>query len=82
MLGDRLDNIDIAALDSIEAALHQVVEGRIEQVDSLGDLNALAALAHYPSRRKCALLPLATVRAALSGHASATTEKPEDGQPL
>ena len=82
MLGDRLDSAEIAALDRIEAALREVVEGGRVHDDALGDLNALAALAHYPSRRKCALLPLATVRAALSGHASATTEKPEDGQPL
>lgn len=40
----------------------------------LGDLNALGALVRYPTRRKCALLPFATLRAALAGAVSASTE--------
>ena len=78
MLGDRLDQAEVASLDDIETALRRVVDGASAPVDSLGDLNALAALVHYPSRRKCALLSIATVRAALSGCRSATTEKHED----
>lgn len=80
MLGDRIDHAELAALDGIEAALRDLIEGRQAHDDALGDLNALAALAHYPARRKCALLPLATVRAALCGSASATTESNERGQ--
>jgi len=38
-------------------------------------LNALAALAHYPSRQKCALLAFATLQAALAGATGATTEQ-------
>ena len=78
MLGDRLDKSDVAMLDGIESALRNVIEGKGTQDDSLGNLSALATLAHYPSRRKCALLPLATVRAALCGSGSATTEKSEN----
>jgi nitrogen fixation NifU-like protein len=75
MLGDRLDGVDVGALDAIDAALRRLVAGSARADDGLGDLNALAALAQYPSRRKCALLPLATVRAALAGARDATTEK-------
>ena len=40
-----------------------------------GDLAALGELRRYPARRQCALLPFATLRAALAGSAIATTEK-------
>jgi|SRR6185437_14566106 len=74
MLGDRLANAGIDEIGEVETTLQAVIEGSA-RVESLGDLNALAALAHYPSRRKCALLPLATVRAALSGGGVASTEE-------
>jgi nitrogen fixation NifU-like protein len=77
MLGDKLDGADVAVLDRIESALHDLFTGKRPRDDSLGELNAFAALAQYPSRRKCALLPVATARAALSGLAAATTQKIE-----
>ncbi len=61
---------DIAAL---AARFERAIEDGIEDT-ALGALNALCALKAYPSRRKCALLPLATLRAALDGVARATTE--------
>ena len=78
MLGDRIAGRDVTDIDGIRDALNSVVEGRVESVESLGDLNALAALARYPSRRKCALLPVAAAVAALSGSGVATTEKNEN----
>jgi nitrogen fixation NifU-like protein len=41
---------------------------------AFGPLLALRELQRYPSRRKCALLPWATLCAALAGAARATTE--------
>jgi nitrogen fixation NifU-like protein len=41
---------------------------------TLGALNALSELRRYPARWKCALLPFATLRAALEGATRATTE--------
>ena len=41
---------------------------------TLGALNAMRELHRYASRRKCALLPWATLRAALAGEAHTTTE--------
>ena len=75
MLGERLDNAGVNELAGIEAALHAVIERGVADDASLGELNALAALEHYPSRRKCALLPLAVVGAALSGEGVVSTEE-------
>jgi nitrogen fixation NifU-like protein len=51
----------------------QLIETGDEDV-TLGPLNAMRELQRYPSRRKCALLPWATLRAALAGDARTTTE--------
>jgi nitrogen fixation NifU-like protein len=67
----QLDSDDIAQLQTHFVAL---VGGKIGNDATLGDLNALAPLANYPARRKCALLPFATLRAALAGTAKTTTE--------
>lgn len=45
-----------------------------DEDDTLGTLNTMRELQRYSSRRKCALLPWATLRAALTGEAHATTE--------
>jgi nitrogen fixation NifU-like protein len=74
MLGERAANLDAAALAQLEADFMRVIAGDAENDETLGDLNAFAALAQYPTRRKCALLPFATLRAALAGQISATTE--------
>jgi nitrogen fixation NifU-like protein len=67
------DADEIAALD---APFEQLIAGGIDSVSSLGALNALSELKRHPSRRKCAKLPWATLRAALCGEARATTETP------
>lgn len=74
MLGERAIDLDAAALAELETDFAQLVAGGSAHEAALGDLNAFAALAQYPSRRKCALLPFATLRAALAGDRIATTE--------
>jgi len=73
MLGERVAGLareEIAALaERFERAIGEGIDDA-----ALGALNALCALKQYPSRRKCALLPWATLRAALDGAARATTE--------
>ena len=58
----------------LELRFADLVSGVVDHDAALADLNARAALARHPSRRKCALLAFATLRAALAGTASATTE--------
>jgi len=62
---------ELAALEQVFIAL---VSGEIASDDQLGGLNAMRELANHPVRQKCALLPFATLRAALAGLRSATTE--------
>ncbi|MBS0582008.1 MAG: SUF system NifU family Fe-S cluster assembly protein [Proteobacteria bacterium] len=72
MLGEAAARLDADAIARLEARFRRVIDGGTGAMP--GDLNALAALAHYPSRRKCALLPFATLRAALAGIPKTTTE--------
>ncbi|MFT3791493.1 MAG: SUF system NifU family Fe-S cluster assembly protein [Rudaea sp.] len=74
LLGERAVRLDADGIARLEARFERLIRGEIEADSALGDLNALAALAHYPSRRKCALLPFATLRAALAGMPKTTTE--------
>ena len=67
---DRSDG-ELAALEQVFISL---VAGKIASDDQLGGLNAMRELANHPVRQKCALLPFATLRAALAGKRSATTE--------
>lgn len=74
MLGEAAARLDADGAAQLEARFARLIGGELERDDTLGDLNALAALAHYPSRRKCALLPFATLRAALAGIEKTTIE--------
>ena len=74
LLGERSAGLDADGAAELEARFARLIRGELDADAALGDLNALAALAHYPSRRKCALLPFATLRAALAGIAKTTTE--------
>ena len=67
---DRSDR-ELAGLQQVFIAL---VGGKVAGDDRLGGLNAMRELANHPVRQKCALLPFATLRAALAGLRSATTE--------
>lgn len=74
LLGERVLQLDADAVADLEARFARLIGGDVAADEVLGDLNALAALAHYPSRRKCATLPFATLRAALAGAPRSTTE--------
>lgn len=74
LLGERSIRFDAGEVAQLEDRFARLIRGELQADTTLGDLNALAALAHYPSRRKCALLPFATLRAALAGLSKATTE--------
>lgn len=74
MLGEMAVGKSAAQIGELEARFVELISGGVAHDPALGDLNAMAALARHPARRKCALLAFATLRAALAGAASATTE--------
>lgn len=76
MLSELAANADAAALAALRARFEAMLAAAPESPEdpALGALNALAELRRYPARWKCALLPFATLRAALEGDARATTE--------
>ena len=51
------------------------MEGDRDNEAALGDLQAFEPLRRHATRRKCAMLPWATLRAALVGAVVATTEQ-------
>ncbi len=76
MLSELAKGLDAAGLQ----ALHARFDGFLHRGDddsedaTLADLNALSELRRYPARHKCALLPFATLEAALAGRPAASTE--------
>lgn len=74
MLSELAVGKSAADVLQLEAAFARLVDGTVADDPALAGLNAMRELAHYPTRRKCALLAFATLRAALAGAASATTE--------
>ena len=74
MLSEIAPGRSAGQIDELEARFQRLIDGTSVHDDLLADLNALSALARHPARRKCALLAFATLRAALAGTASATTE--------
>ncbi|MGA9421042.1 MAG: SUF system NifU family Fe-S cluster assembly protein [Rhodanobacteraceae bacterium] len=60
----------------LEAKRHfaSLIAGDSAGGQELGPLNALAGLRNYPGRRKCAMLPWATLCAAFDGEQLVTTE--------
>jgi len=74
LLSEHSAGLDADGVAELESRFAHLINGELDADAALGDLNALAALANYPSRRKCALLPFATLRAALAGTAKTTTE--------
>jgi nitrogen fixation NifU-like protein len=81
LLGERVIGLappDIAALQQAFATLigADAADAALVGTDAaVGDLAALSELSRYPARRKCALLPWATLAAALAGETRTTTEK-------
>ena len=76
MLGELVAGADAASLAALRARFETMLAAAPDAPEdpALGALNALAELKRYPARWKCALLPFATLRAALEGDARATTE--------
>ena len=73
MLGDLAANRTRDELAELAVRFGRVIEGGGDDA-TLGPLNAMRGLQRHPGRRKCALLPWATLRAALDGAVRATTE--------
>ena len=73
MLGDCVAGLDRDDIAALVVRVEQLVATGEADAD-LGALNALGGLQQHPARRKCALLPLATLCAALDGHTLTTTE--------
>jgi nitrogen fixation protein NifU and related proteins len=74
LLGQRVAGLDAAAVVALARQFDALLQGA-EPAPELGELAAFSELARYPARRKCALLPWATLAAALAGEARATTER-------
>ncbi len=74
LLGERVQGLALESLAPLQLAFARLIAGGAAD-PALGDLAALAELARYPARRKCALLPWATLVAALAGTTRTTTEK-------
>jgi nitrogen fixation protein NifU and related proteins len=73
MLGDCVAGLGRDDISALRARVERLLEtGESDAVP--GALNALGGLHRYPARRKCALLPLATLCAALDGCPLTTTE--------
>jgi len=74
MLSELVAGCDAGDVAALNAPFEQLLSGDLAAVETLGALNALGELRRYPSRRKCAELPWATLRAALAGTARISTE--------
>ena len=76
MLGELAVGRDAGGIAALRGRFEDYLRGPDDDGEdpALGDLNALGELRRYPARHKCALLPFATVQAALAGAAAATTE--------
>jgi nitrogen fixation NifU-like protein len=76
MLSELVRGFTGGQVAAVNIPFEQLLRGDTDQDGALGPLNALRELRRYPSRRKCAQLPWATLRAALEGTARISTETP------
>ena len=76
MLSELVRGFDGDQVAAVNIPFEQLLRGETDQDSTLGSLNALRELRRYPSRRKCAQLAWATLRAALDGTARISTETP------
>lgn len=75
MLSELAIGKSASELERLEAAFVRILSADAAPDESLVQLNAMSALAAHPVRRKCAMLPFATLRAAITGVAKTTTEE-------
>ena len=76
MLSELAVGREAADIVALNAPFARLLAGEIDEARALGPLNAMRELKRYPSRRKCAELPWATLCAALEGAARVSTEAP------
>ena len=74
MMSEAVADAEGAHAGELAGRLRAVIEGAIERDDQLGPLNCMAPLRAHPARRKCAMLPWATLAAALAGVTTVSTE--------
>ncbi len=74
IMSDMVSGLSSRDIDRMTLRFAHFIEGDVADEASLGELRAFAELRHHATRRKCAMLPWATLRAALSGAVVATTE--------
>jgi nitrogen fixation NifU-like protein len=79
IMSDMVVGRDRRAIDRLASRFALFIEGDDADRQSLGELHAFEELRRHAARRKCALLPWATLRAALTGAVVATTENPSLG---
>lgn len=73
LMAEAVQGLSDDAARSLGRAVEQLARSGAAAPD-LGDLQALAGVANYPSRIKCALLPWTALEAALSGKRETTSE--------
>ncbi|MGA9342834.1 MAG: SUF system NifU family Fe-S cluster assembly protein [Rhodanobacteraceae bacterium] len=74
MLSECAANRTRGEIAQLRQQFARLIQGEIEGESFMGPLGALGELRSYPGRRKCALLPWATLFAALDGDATVSTE--------
>ncbi len=75
MMSDMVIGKNRRAIETLASRFALYMEGDRDGETALGDLRAFEPLRRHAARRKCALLPWATLRAALVGAVVATTER-------
>jgi nitrogen fixation NifU-like protein len=75
MLSSIACGLDAGDLAAFALRFERLIEGASDLEVLPGGLDALGELRRYPARRKCALLPWATLRAALADIPATTTEQ-------
>ena len=76
MLSERVEGLGADEIAALSAPFDRLLRGEIDEDPALGPLNAFGELRRHPTRRKCAELPWAALRAALAGAARVSTESP------
>jgi nitrogen fixation NifU-like protein len=74
IMSDMVVGKNRRAIDAMGRRFAQYIGGDDKDESELGELRAFQELRRHYARRKCALLPWATLSAALSGAVVATTE--------
>lgn len=73
LMSERVEGMEVHAFEALFEEVHGVVTGQREAREDLGKLQALAGVARFPMRVKCAVLPWHALRSALQGEAAPVT---------